>query len=83
MIARVGAALVAAMAALAVGVVRAAPLPPAAAVDYFKQKGLKVSDNWYDILDAVHSKVFTVANGLPSNSVAGRPKAGDPIERTM
>jgi SPP1 gp7 family putative phage head morphogenesis protein len=37
-------------------------LPPAAAVDYFKQKGLKVSDNWYDLLGEIQNKVFTVAN---------------------
>ena len=37
-------------------------LPPAEAVSYFKQKGMQVSDNWYDILGEVHSKVFTVAH---------------------
>lgn len=37
-------------------------LPPAEAVTYFKQKGLKVSENWYDLLGEIHSKVFTVAN---------------------
>ncbi len=37
-------------------------LPPAEAVAYFKQKGLKVSENWYDLLGEIHSKVFTVAN---------------------
>lgn len=37
-------------------------LPPAEAVAYFKQKGLKVSENWYDILNGVHDKVFTVAH---------------------
>lgn len=37
-------------------------LPPVEAVAYFKQKGLQVSENWYDLLSEVHSKVFTVAN---------------------
>lgn len=37
-------------------------LPPAEAVAYFKQKGLKVSENWYDMLGEIHSKVFTVAH---------------------
>lgn len=37
-------------------------LPPAEAVAYFKQKGLRVSENWYDILDRVHDQVFTVAH---------------------
>lgn len=37
-------------------------LPPVEAVAYFKQKGLQVSDNWYDLLGEIHGKVFTVAN---------------------
>lgn len=37
-------------------------LPPVEAVAYFKQKGLQVSENWYDLLGEIHSKVFTVAN---------------------
>lgn len=37
-------------------------LPPADAVAYFKQKGLRVSENWYDLLGEIHSQVFTVAN---------------------
>ena len=37
-------------------------LPPAEAVAYFKQKGLQVSENWYDLLGEIHGKVFTVAN---------------------
>lgn len=37
-------------------------LPPAEAVAYFKQKGLRVTENWYDLLGEIHSKVFTVAN---------------------
>jgi SPP1 gp7 family putative phage head morphogenesis protein len=37
-------------------------MPPAEAVAYFKQKGLKVSENWYDLLGEIHTKVFTVAN---------------------
>lgn len=36
-------------------------LPPVEAVAYFKQKGLRVSENWYDLLGSIHSKVFTVA----------------------
>lgn len=36
-------------------------LPPVEAVDYFRQKGLQVSDNWYDLLGEVHTRVFTVA----------------------
>jgi len=37
-------------------------LPPVEAVAYFRQKGLRVSENWYDLLDEIHSKVFTVAH---------------------
>lgn len=36
-------------------------LPPAEAVAYFHQKGLRVSENWHDIRDEVHDQVFTVA----------------------
>jgi len=37
-------------------------LAPTEAVAYFKQKGLQVSENWYDLLGEIHSKVFTVTN---------------------
>lgn len=37
-------------------------LPPAEAVAYFKQKGLKVSKNWHEMLDDAHAHAFTVAN---------------------
>lgn len=36
-------------------------LPPEEAVAYFRQKGLRVSKNWHDILGKAHDQAFTVA----------------------
>lgn len=37
-------------------------MTPAAAVAYLQQKGLRITENWHDMLDEAHAAAFTVAN---------------------
>ncbi len=40
------------------------PVPPEAAIAYFRRKGLKPSFDWRDVWQQEHARVFTVAKGM-------------------
>lgn len=40
------------------------PLPPEAAIEYFKSKGYAVSFDWRDVWREEHARAFTVAKGM-------------------